>query len=153
MSLEILFSRYSDHNSSLTNLYVSGTSTLNGKLVTNSDISVNTSLSVPIINNVSRINGSNIYIGDSTSKVYIDGSTNYVSTTNLQVTDKTIVLNKNGVNSNNSGIEVEKNGQIDASIKLTDNSGWIIDTKSNQNGLFVIGKSNFNNQVSINNNL
>ena len=143
------------------NLYVSGTSTFNGR-ITGSDISVNTSLSVPIINNVSQINGSNIqigntssiiHIGNSSSTVYIDGSLNYITTDNLQVKDSMITLNKNGISSNNSGIEIEKNGSINASIKLTDNNGWVLDTSLNQNSLYVVGKSSFNNQVNINNNL
>ena len=63
-----------------------------------------------------------------------------------------ITLNKNGISSNNSGFEIEENGQIDASIKLTDTNGWVLDTSSNQNSLYVVGRSRFNNQVNLNNN-
>ena len=140
------------------NLYVSGDISTNGKLYVDetsdftghmkiTTMEASTSIKVPTINDVSTINAvnnstlnigtnaSDIHIGGANTNVYIDGSVNYIVTDELRVTDKLITLNRNGVTTGGSGIEIEKNDasnnhNIEAYLKLSpDSSKWMLQTK------------------------
>jgi len=63
---------------------------------------------------------SDIYIGNSSTNIFLDGNTTQVNTNNLEVEDYLIKINKSGVNCSGSGIEIEENNIIEASIKLSD---------------------------------
>ena len=58
-----------------------------------------------------------INIGGPSDIIRISGSLNSVQTTNLEVTDKLIVLNKNGVDVSGVGFEIESNNSIVGYIK------------------------------------
>ena len=139
--------------STKSNVYVSGDISANGKLtvkqtsdftgnMTITTMDASTSIKVPTINDVATINAvnnstlnigtnaSSIHIGGTGTNVYIDGSVNYIVTDELRVTDKLITLNRNGVTSGGSGIEIEKNANIEAYLKLSpDSSKWMLQTK------------------------
>ena len=83
------------------NLYVpTGSSFLIGSGADRIDIGDE---SDPASNDV-YIHGNNVYLGDTTdSNVYIRGTLTYVDTENLQVRDRTIILNQSGTNNEISG--------------------------------------------------
>ena len=71
----------------LNQLNVSGTTTINGTLFTNNINAIN--------NGTLNINSNNINIGNLNSQVFINGTVNYVATTDLKIIDKLISLNLN----------------------------------------------------------
>jgi hypothetical protein len=76
-------------------------------------------------------NCSTINIGNSLSNINIDGSLCYVNTTNLQVEDKLITLNKGGASSSGSGsgFEIEENNAVTSYIKLnSERDAFVIKT-------------------------
>ena len=119
---------------SLQNLYASGTisggtiyantalytpliSSSSGQLTLQSD---NVSNSITIDNTGTlNINGSTINIGSVSSNINMMGILNTIETTNLQIYDQLITLNKNGGNSTSygSGFEIEASGSIVGYIK------------------------------------
>jgi hypothetical protein len=75
----------------------------------------------------STSNGQQINIGGPNDTVNISGMLAYVSTTDLQVTDRLITVNKGGLATSGigCGLEVEENGSSTAYIKTTsDRTGW-----------------------------
>lgn len=56
-----------------------------------------------LVLNIGTTNASTINIGGSSSTVNILGSTNYIQTTNLQIVDKNIELNKGGTANSGAG--------------------------------------------------
>jgi hypothetical protein len=71
------------------------------------------------------VSGQNIYLGGADDNVYISGTLVALQTTNTQISDNRITLNKGGVVGTGAGIEVEVNGTQDAAtITLTANGEW-----------------------------
>lgn len=82
--------------------------------------------------NTLTLEGSVINIGNSGSQVNIIGSTTFIDTTNTNITDNLITLNKNGLSAVNSGIEIEDTGSIIASLKLDSAGDFIITSPNNK---------------------
>lgn len=74
-------------------------------------------------------NVTTINLGSSGDTVNIAGTLTYVNTTNLEVTDKTIIINKGGTTASagNSGISVEENGTLTSSLSINANrDSWVL---------------------------
>lgn len=114
------------------------------KLISNNLQSLSGSLYIGTDNN-----SSNIYIGDTNTNVNINGTLNYINTTNLEVTDKLIRLGKGSINCSNSGIEIEENGNIASYIKINDNkSEFIIKYPNDGNSYDMITRKNLESNIS-----
>lgn len=128
----------------------------NGFVDTNSDVIARNKI---ISNNLISLSGSiyigtdtntsNIYIGNSSSNIFLDGNTTNVETQNLEVNDKLIRLNKNGINSSNSGIEIEENGNISSYIKISDDKfNYKIKYPNDGNAYDMITRKNLESNIS-----
>jgi len=107
----------------------SGTLAVGGANTTQLDLGVNAVTTVGNILtgsgnrtvNIGTGAGTNVInIGGSSSTVNVTGTLQYVQTTNLQVTDKLITINKGGAaaSGDTSGFEVEEDSAITAYIKV-----------------------------------
>ncbi len=104
-----------------------------------------------------------IFLGNSNDKVVIAGSLTSVTTTNTEVTDAVITLNKGGLTHVGAGINIESAGSTAASILLassgnivmTDYNGRAVDIANVANGnfprLYVSGASTMDGAVSMGN--
>lgn len=68
----------------------------------------------------------NIYIGGPGDNINIGGNVTYITSNITQISDPTFTLNKGGTTFNGSGLEIENNGSIAASLKLDSAGNWIV---------------------------
>jgi len=138
-------------------LNVSGTGIFQQAVYTNS---------INAINNNLIIDGQTITIGNANSNVYINGTSTYIATTNLQIIDKLISLNLNLLNllgadnGGNSGIEIlgtSGTGYIKTNLDGTSflikapanpNSGYIVIQDLN-NSIYITGTSTLIGSTSV----
>jgi len=139
-------------------LGVSGISTFHNKILANQIDSLSDTLNIGNDNCVTAniacgnqtqtVNiGSNsssgnttINIGGAGDTVNIAGSLNYIQSTNLQVSDKNITLNKGGTSSSSigSGIDIEENGSVQGYIRIGNNrDNWEFKSTNNNNKAFL----------------
>uniref|UniRef100_A0A6C0H8Z4 Uncharacterized protein n=1 Tax=viral metagenome TaxID=1070528 RepID=A0A6C0H8Z4_9ZZZZ len=167
-------------NANINNLIIAG----NTNIIGNIPININNNLNVTNIttiqgtllssiiqsvNNTLSLNGNTIIVGNNQSKVYIQGTSTYIGTTQLNTTDKLITLNKNTLllptdNGYYSGIQIRGisgtgfiNTSVDASKYLiqapnTSNAGYIVSQDVNNN-INILGVSTLQNTVSMNSSL
>jgi hypothetical protein len=166
-------------NLNLNNLLVNNTSNLNKNVSINSNLDLSNNLQINkylLTNLISPINNSlnilanNINIGNDSSIVNIYGTTTYIASSNLELTDKILELNFNEFNNapidngNLSGIEIlgiSGNGYIISSLDSTrlqikaptDSNLNYIATNDINNNLFISGKSLFLSNVTMLSNL
>lgn len=98
-----------------------------------------TSNSTGTINIGTGSGSNNINLGGVNSTVTVTGTLSYQNTTNLQVTDPLITLNKNGTLATGLGVELEVNSTIPGYIKTDGTSGTSWDLKApgtGANGIF-----------------
>jgi len=179
------------NTSILSNLYISNNSNIYGNLIVNSNsiftsnVTMNSSLyissnaylqnsinltTIQPITNTLNINGNIINIGNSNSIIKIIGSSNYVASNNLNISDKVVSLNLNASTAsgfdigNLSGIEIlgtNGNGYIRTDITATrfeikpplNNSGYITILDLNNNlsiSRTAIFQNNITNLSSLN---
>jgi hypothetical protein len=172
-------------------LNVSGNSNINNLFVTqnsiiNNYVSVNTNLNVlgngyvnnnTIVQNIYSLNNNNllnisapiINIGNLTSQVFINGTVNYIATTNLEIVDKIISLNLNEttLNGNDLGnfaginiLGISSLGYLRTNIDATKfeiqpplGDYGIILTQDLNNNLYISNTSLLNNNVTMLSNL
>ena len=95
--------------------------------------------------------GTTINIGGVGDTVNIVGTTNFVQTTELQISDRLITLNKGGIASsgNGAGFEIEENNAISAYVKTsTDRNSFLFKAPNSTSDLIMnlaSGGLNFNN--------
>lgn len=82
--------------------------------------------------NTLNLEGAIINIGNSGSQVNIIGSTTFIDTTNTNIKDNLITLNKGGLSAVNSGIEIEDTGAIISTLKLDSTKDFIITSPNNK---------------------
>jgi carbonic anhydrase/acetyltransferase-like protein (isoleucine patch superfamily) len=104
-------------------LRVSNDVLMNSKLVVGGDVSINSNLFV----------GGNVTINEKlfvneleATNFSITGTMTYINVSQLDVSDNLITLNKGGLTSAYSGIEIESGGSIAAYIKLDGTEKWTI---------------------------
>lgn len=121
--------------------------------------------------------GSNLYIGENASNIYIGannkaniinigdynidtinisasginliGNTSFIDVSNSQISDKAIILNKNGPlgSGGGSGIEIEENNNITAFFRQkTNRNGWELKS-SDMNNIIEFNNNNQNNII------
>ena len=114
-------------NLNSTTTSISGsTINLNGTTTTVSGITTTINSTTTTINGTTtNMNGSTINIGAPTSIINMYGTLNKIQTTNVEITDQLITLNKNGsiATSLGSGIEIEASGGIVGYIKTDTTTG------------------------------
>lgn len=107
------------------------------------------------------ISSPNIYIGEPGDSIVMQGDLTTINTTNLDVKDSLITINKNGTNTTaqGSGLQVEGTlGIIKASIKLDSSLDFEITSTNNKIRVDNIGEKTtsanikFNNNIDVNNN-
>lgn len=104
-------------------VYYSG-STFYGDTVLNFDTN-----SASGVINIGTSGASIIHIGNNTSDVFIHGTRNFITTTDLEVQDKLFVLNKGGVIASgfSTGFEIEENGVITGYFQTNGSrNGWLL---------------------------
>jgi len=122
-----------------------------GKVIANESLQSNNliSLSGGNLNIGTDSNTSSIYIGNNNSSIYLNGTTSYVNSTNLEVKDNIILINKDGINCGNSGIEIEENGVIESFIKISDDKqNFKIKYPFNNDTYDMITKKNLESNIS-----
>uniref|UniRef100_A0A6C0H7J5 Uncharacterized protein n=1 Tax=viral metagenome TaxID=1070528 RepID=A0A6C0H7J5_9ZZZZ len=161
------------------NLLVSGPIILIGNNTINNQLNVMgiatlktilSSIIQPINTDTLTINGNTINIGNNKSKIFIQGTSTYIGTTQLNTYDKFITLNINsstylGIDmGNNSGIQImgtggtgfiqSSNDGLNYLIQapMAPNIGYIV-TQQYNNNLLITGASTLQNDVSINSSL
>ena len=186
-SLTVLGDSIMNNITLLSNIYISNNSNINGNLlisgngIFNSNVTMSGSLNISgytqflngvnvsniqsINNNPLNINGNIINIGNANSIVNIIGTSNFVTSTQLNLEEKKIILNLNASTGsgfdigNLSGIEIlgtSGTGYIRSDITATrfeikppiGNSGYIATLDINNN-LFISGLSTIQNNVTI----
>ena len=146
------------------NLSVSGPSIyLNGATTIGSSLSVSGTgffqqavytNSINALNNNLTIDGQIINIGNANSNVYINGTSTYIATTNLQIIDKLISLNLNsstllGADSGgNSGIEILGTSGTGYIKTNPDGTSFIIKAPANPNSGYIVIQD-LNNSIYI----
>ena len=86
----------------------------------------------------------NIFIGGTNDNVYIGGNVTYIDTTNTNVKDALLTLNKGGVTYAGSGIEIESSNVIVASLKLAASGDFLLsDANSGVFNLHSTGMGDF----------
>jgi hypothetical protein len=94
------------------------------------------------------VNGKTINIGGTKSSINIQGDVTWVNTTNTQIKDTLITLNKGGAEAVDCGIEFEQNSNVDGYIKTNATaSGFSLKAPASSN-LLEIGMES---GISINN--
>jgi cytoskeletal protein CcmA (bactofilin family)/autonomous glycyl radical cofactor GrcA len=109
--------------------------TLSGDTLTYSNINANllkTSTINPLPDHSLNIMGTTINIGQIGSTVNIMGTTNTILTTNTDVSNSIITLNKGGLNATGSGIQIEQSGSIVASLKLNSSRDFVMESSNNK---------------------
>jgi len=126
-------------------LSVSGTGFFQQAIYTNS---------INALNNNLTIDGQIINIGNANSNVYINGTSTYIATTNLQIIDKLISLNINsstllGIDSGgNSGIEILGTSGTGYIKTNPDGTSFIIKAPANPNSGYIVIQD-LNNSIYI----
>ena len=161
-------------NANINNLIISRNTNIIGNTTINNNLNVSnittiqgTLLSsiIQSVNNTLSFNSNTIIVGTNQSIIYIQGTSTYIGTTQLNTTDKLITLNKNSSllptdNGYYSGIQIRGisgtgyiNTSVDASkysIKApnTSNAGYIVSQDINNN-INILGVSTLQDTVSM----
>lgn len=160
------------------NLILSGSSNIQGLISKNNNLNVKgiTNINDSVISNIIQsinnslfINGYIIIIGNQTSKIFINGTSTYIGTSNIQTYDKVITLNINSSTMSgadtgiNSGIEIlgtfglgyikTNSDALMYSIKAPRTNAGYIATQNINNDLYISRSSILNDIVTINSSL
>jgi hypothetical protein len=118
---------------------------------TASTVSLGTASTTQVVNIGTGSGITTINIGGSGDTVNIAGTLAYVNTTNLQVTDKLVTVNKGGAASSGdgAGIEVEENSAISGYIKIGNTrSSWVMETPTKSGTIMMTpGASSFSSEI------
>lgn len=137
-------------------LDVSGNCTLgniiNAKLISNGITNlINTTINstLDVSGNVT-FNGNIINIGTIGSTVNIYGTINNLQTTNVQIADKLITLNKGGITNSaiDCGFEIEENNIITGYIKMVDRNNFVLKAPAGNEEIIVTKDINNNLMLS-----
>jgi Chaperone of endosialidase len=111
---------------------IPATSTIDiGCDLTTSNVNIGCANTVQVVNIGANNGSTTINIGTGTDIVNIAGTMNYVSTTDLEVTDKLITLNKGGAlaSGGGTGIQLEESNIMTGYIKTSsDRNSWLFKT-------------------------
>lgn len=102
------------------------------------------------------ISAPNIYIGQTGDNIVITGTSETINTTNLNVKDNLITLNKGGSNASatTAGIEIEgTSGLIKASLKLDSNLDFKVNSTNNKLYLDEIAENTLNHNILLSSNV
>jgi hypothetical protein len=129
------------------NLAIGKDTILRGTMIVDKDVSLNSGLRVrndaffnadiEIFGNV-RI-GTRLFVDDIHANTFsVTSSITSLNVINLDICDNLITLNKGGVDAEGSGIAIEVNGNIDASIKINHDNMWALSNPGENGTLNVI---------------
>ncbi len=99
-----------------------------------------------------------ISIGGPSTNTTIYGNTTYVNTTNLDVKDANILMNKSGLTPTNAGIQIESSNLVVSSLLNNSSADWVLSSTNNKLYLDEIAEKTtghnvlFSSDISMNGN-